>query len=447
MPGFVSDRGALERLGVSSISTDTRSLRCGDLFIAIPGERHDGHVFIGDAIRAGASGVVFDIRRYEQVSTFIKANPEILFIGVAGTRKILGSMAANYLGRFSLTRFVLTGSAGKTTTKTLIHSVLSQRYRVVSSTKSFNNDIGVPKTVLNVDEKTEILVQEMGTNHPGEIEKLVGIVRPDCALITNIGPAHIEFFGSEKRIAREKKQVYSALDPVGTAFFNRDDRFYHFLKRGIAAKHKTYGIGCGDLSPDHIETMALEFSEFKLLGKRIRARVLGLHGVLNATAAALVGVHFGLAVEEIARGIESFEGESGRGRVYRSGGITVIDETYNANPLSVAASLSYLGNLSASGRKVFVFADMLELGNKSGRYHRKIACDIADNGIDLVYTFGQRAAETTEGCRSLGLSDAAHFDEIEELRESLRGELRSGDLVLVKGSRAMQLERVIRDFM
>ena len=443
---FVSDRKALERCSVSSLSTDTRSLKKGDLFLAIPGERYEGHAFVSEACRRGASGVLFDIQRKADLRKQIDFSPGMLFIGVADTRKALGSMAVNYVRRFSLTKCALTGSAGKTTTKGLVHSVLSQKFRVVASIQSYNNDIGVPKTLLNIDGTTQFLVQEMGTNHPGEIAYLAGLVQPDCALVTNIGPAHIGYFGSVRNIAREKREIFRSLSSDGTAFLNVDDPYAGILKRGVRASIETFGLRSGDLFPDRVIRSGVDFTEFGLRGRTIRARVLGNHGVLNATAAAAVGKHFGLSIDEIKRGIEAFKGESGRGLIYRQKGVTFVDESYNANPLSVSASLSYLGGIETAGRKIFVFADMLELARSSDRYHREVARDVLQNGVDIVYTYGEKASITAARCRAEGHRHVLHFDDMDTLGARLGEEVAGGDVVLVKGSRAMRLERAIHAF-
>jgi UDP-N-acetylmuramoyl-tripeptide--D-alanyl-D-alanine ligase len=444
--GFVSKESTLKRSEVDSMSTDTRSLKRGDLFVAIPGERHDGHGYVGEAITKGASSVLFETAKYEQIRSPMKSAREQLFIGVDDTRRVIGSMAANYLRKFRVRKIAITGSAGKTTTKALIHGVLSRRYRVVSNMQSYNNDIGVPKTVMSIDDSTQILVQEMGTNHPGEIGYLAGIVDPDCALITNIGPAHIEFFGSERRIAREKKALYQALRPEGTAFVNDEELFRRYLMRGVRAECKSFGLESGDLCPDRIIGIGLKEAKFEIGGIPVKVRVLGRHGIRNATAAALVGLHFGLSFEEIGAGLERFQGVSGRGTVIERGGATIIDESYNANPLSVRAALEYLGSLGVAGRKIFVFADMLELGDRSEYYHRWIADFISGKGINLLLTYGDRARITGRQCGALGQSGVFHFEEIEDLRNRLEEEIREGDLVLVKGSRAMRLEEAIRGF-
>ncbi len=443
---FVSDRSGLEQCSISSLSTDTRSLKKGDLFLAIPGEQHDGHSFVGEALSRGASGVLFEIGRKADLQKQIDGSPKTLFIGVADTRHTLGSMARNYAQKFKLIKCALTGSAGKTTTKGLIHAVLSQKFRVVANVQSYNNDIGVPKTLLKVDRSTQILVQEIGTNHPGEIAYLADLVQPDCALVTNVGPAHIGYFGSVRKIVREKRELLRSLRGNGTAFVNVEDSYAGMLMRGVRASIETFGLRKGSTFPDRIIKRGVDFTEFILGGQTIRARVLGTHGVLNAIAAAAVGKHFGLSVNEIKRGIEAFEGESGRGLIHRHGGVTFVDESYNANPLSVSASLAYLGGMETAGRKIFVFADMLELGRSSNRYHREVAREVLKRGVDIVYTYGEKAAITSAQCSASGHRKVLHFDDVDTLGVQLGKEIVEGDVVLVKGSRAMGLERAIQPF-
>jgi UDP-N-acetylmuramoyl-tripeptide--D-alanyl-D-alanine ligase len=441
---FISNPNALDNFVFKSISTDTRSLKKDDLFIAIAGERYDGHDYIAAAIEGGAAGVIFEFEKIQKIEQLIRDAKKTLFLGLADPRKTLGFIARNYLQTYNLHKIVLTGSAGKTTTKSLIHSVLSQKYRVVSSIESYNNDIGVPKTILNIDNCTEILVQELGTNHPGEIEYLAWIVEPDCALVTNVGPAHIGFFGSEENIAREKKKVYTALDQKGTAFLNADDKFFDFFKSGLESHKESFGLQAGDLCPEKIVSVGIDSSEFVLRGKRISAKVLGMHGVRNATAAALVGLHFGLTMEEIKGGIERYRGEWGRGIIHKHGGKIIIDESYNANPISVRASLEHVENLTTSGRKIFVFADMLELGDQAEYYHRSIAPMILRCSFDLIYTYGELAFITGQTCREAGHRGVLQFTDIDELKDRLGQEVQKGDLILVKGSRRMKLERAIR---
>lgn len=441
---FISNRDIFKSLSISSISTDSRSLKKGELFIAIKGERFDGHDFVHDAVLRGASGVVFESVKQGKIERAIRDNPGVLFLGTQDTRRLLGQLAHNYLKMFRVRRIAVTGSAGKTTTKAIIHSVLSQRYRVVSSIQSYNNDIGVPKTIFNINESTEVLVQELGTNRPGEIAYLTEILKPQFSLITNIGPAHVGFFGSEENIAREKKEVFRCLDESGIAFANAEDRFFGYLTEGLRCGVKSFGLTRGDLYPDSIDHAGIGGIEFVLKGKRINLRLPGRHWVLNAISSALVGIEFGLTIEEIKRGIESYGGESGRGTVIQRGGYTIIDESYNANPPSVVSALKHLGSVNVAGKKIFVLGDMLELGDKSSFYHRELTGEIISNRVDVLYTLGTESRLTAEVCKNSGLSHVQSFSEPEELARVLRDTLCPGDIVLIKGSRAMRLERVVQ---
>ncbi len=435
---------ALHRsLSACSISTDSRSLKRGEIFVALGGEKFDGHSFIPDAFGRGASCIIYDVNKFDP-REYIRSKDGVLWVAVRDTRKVLGKIAENYLRRFSPYKIAVTGSAGKTSTKILINCVLSQKFRTVCSEKSFNNDIGVPKTVLNVDENTEVLIQEMGTNHPGEITYLSNIVRQDHAVITNIGPAHIGFFGSMDRIAEEKKCVLSPLGRGGTAFLNAEDEYLRFLMENISAQVKTFGLSRGDLFPDRIIDIGADYTEFIIVGERVRVGVIGVHGILNAVAAALIGLKFGMSSREVKKGIEHYTEEGGRGNVFSWRGVTIIDESYNANPLSVSASLRHVGGLTSRGKKVFVLGDMRELGKQAERYHRELASQVYESGISVLFSYGNLARLTSDAMKEIEDLNIQHFEEKGDLIVSLQNILKSGDIVLIKGSRAMRLEEVIR---
>jgi len=438
---FTGGEALLRSRTVGSICTDTRTLRRGDLFVALRGDVHDGHDFIGSAVAAGASTVIFETAMKAAVRSFVSRHPDVLFIGVHGTRKAFGSIARNYRRRFSPVRIAVTGSVGKTTTKTFIHRVLSKRFKVVASIRSYNNDIGVPKTLLEIDESTEVLVQELGTNHPGEIEYLAGLLEPDCGVITNIGPAHIGFFGTEENIAGEKKHAVSVLPKTGCAFLNAEDKYFDFLRADLAAEVRSFGLRKGDLHPEKIIEIGIGDSTFVIDGVTIRLPAAGVHSVVNGVCAALVGGYFGLSTEEIKDALENIPPQEGRGRIFEKAGALLIDETYNANPLSVSASIDYLGSVGTGGRRIFVLGDMLELGEGSDSYHRDMAGRIMKSGVDILYTYGSKASLTAEACMEGGLGEVHAFGSIDELSETLRKTLRAGDIVLFKASRAVRLER------
>jgi len=442
--GYISDKKLFEGFEVKSVSTDTRQLKSGQMFIAIRGDKYDPHDFIEQAVGAGASGLIVDLEKVQNIKRKCKNFSSLLILGVKDTRKTLGIIARNYLNFFQVKKIVVTGTAGKTSCKGLISSILSTRYNVVESEKSFNNDIGVPLTLLRVDGSTDFLVQEIGTNSPGEIARLSDLVRQDYAMITNIGPAHIGFFGSLENIAKEKKTAIEKLGSEGVAFLNADDSFFEFLSRGISASIKTFGIEKGDLRPRKVERVGVDGASFILKDRIINTKVPGIHGILNCVAASLVGIYFDLDMEEIEKRISDYNPEKGRGRVHRIKGITLIDESYNANPLSVGAVLQTLGKTEVSGRKIMVFADMLELGDKSPDFHREVAEDILRSGITLLYTHGELARITGEECAARGNIAVYSIPDLKEMVIHLKKEIGGGDLVLVKGSRAMNLDRVVK---
>jgi len=445
--GYIGNKNLFNKNFVYSISTDTRSLKKNDLFFAIPGSHNDGHDFIPKALEKGALGIVFEINNIEKVKHFFIKRRDILFLGVENTKLALGTVAKNYLSFFPVKKLVITGSCGKTSTKNFIKSVLSQKFNVVSSIESYNNDIGVPKTIFNIDKETDFLIQEIGTNHPGEIKYLSDIVLQNFSLITNIGPSHIEFFGNENNIAREKKYALMALNKEGIAFLNAEDKYFDFFKEGIAAQVKSFGMKKGDLFPDKILKVDINKTEFILFGEKITIDALGLHNVVNAISSALVGKALDLSLKEIKRGIESYKGEIGRGKAYNVNGFTIIDESYNANPLSVLTILNYLYKVAVKGRRILVFGDMLELGERSYEYHRNIAVDIIKNNVDFLYTFGEMAKVTGDFCKEKGYQNVFHFYDIHELISCLKEGVKKNDLVLIKASRGMRLERVVKELL
>jgi UDP-N-acetylmuramoyl-tripeptide--D-alanyl-D-alanine ligase len=443
---FLGGSGAAEAYTVESISTDSRSLKKGDLFVALTGEKHDGHEFVAEALAKGVSAVLFETAKAERMRMLAAGRADVLFVGVESTRRALGEMARNHLGRLGARKIAVTGSAGKTTTTRLVGCVLERGFRVVSSPRSFNNEIGVPMTAFAAGTDTEYLVQEMGTNHPGEIGTLSRILRQDCAIVTNVGPAHVGFFGSVDAVAREKKSAVECLGSGGTAFLNADDGYFGFLSEGLRARVRSFGIERGDLRPDRILEVGAGSAEFVLGGVKVRAALAGLHGVLDATAAALVGMAAGISFEEIAKGLAGYAPENGRGNVHTVGDVAIIDESYNANPLSVRASLEHFGRVKPKARGIVVFADMLELGEFAELHHRDIATDILRCGADTLFTFGELARVTGEECRRLGLERVFHFRGVEEIAAALKREMIQGGVgrILVKGSRAMKLDRVVK---
>jgi len=439
---YVSNRNNFKKQIISSISTDTRSLTKGDFFVALKGEKYDANQFIVEAVRLGSSGILFEMGSFKDLKKAIEENPTILFIGVNDTLDVYSRMAKNYLNSFkSLKKLAITGSSGKTTMRGLIASILSKKYKTIASKKSFNNLVGVSKTIFSISNKHEFYIQEIGTNHPGEIKGLSDIVKPEAGIITNIGSAHIGYFGSIENIAKEKKALLLSLDENGTAFINKDDSFFNFLKEGIKAKVVTYGIKRN--SDLEINKVDLDESIFIYKGSEIKLHLPGRHNILNALGAITVGTKYGIKIEEMRSALEGFKPEEGRGFVVEINGIRIIDESYNANPQSVKASVDYLSEIKCEGRKYFVLGDMAELGSFSEKYHKEVGNYVTNSDIDYVYLVGDKTYSTYLECKNRLELKVKHFYQISSLLEKLVLQLNKGDIVLIKGSRVMNLDKLV----
>ena len=441
---YVNSLDRLSHFVVNSISTDTRSLKRNELFIALKGERYDGNQFIERAVELGSSGVIFEMKSFDSIKKVVNKYPDRIFIGVNDTLDVYSKMAKNYLRKFNtLKKLAITGSSGKTTMRGLLSSVLSAKYRTVASEKSYNNLVGVSKTIFSINDEHEFYIQEMGTNHPGEIAKLVEIVRPNAGLITNIGPAHIGYFGSIENIAREKKELFLSLDEDDIAFINSDDPFSSFLSDNIKANVIYFGV---DENRD-IEVKNIDLNESLFLYKdnEIKLHLPGRHNILNAAGAITVGIEYEIPIEQIKEAIETYNAEAGRGLVIEIDSISIIDESYNANPLSVKASIDYFSEIACSGKKILVLGDMAELGSYSEKYHREIASYLIDSDINYIYTIGNETFFTYEECSKRMMPEIKHFYQTDSLIRELIGKLKNGDMILIKGSRIMGLDRLIRN--
>ena len=428
------------------VSTDTRTLRAGSLFVALRGERYDGHAFLAAAADAGAAGAVVDTAADRSLHT------RLPLIVVDDTRVGLGRLAARWRERFTLPVIALTGSSGKTTVKEMLAAIL--RYvaqqggardsadPVLATRGNLNNDIGLPLMLLELAETHRYAVLEMGMNHAGEIRYLASLAKPDVAIVTNAGRAHIEFLGSEEAIARAKGEIFEALGERATAVINADDRFAP-LWRELTARARRIEFGLG---PSPGVTASYRLHErasditLKTTAGQASARLAapGLHNVRNALAAAAAAIALDIPLDVIAGGLERYSGIKGRLQV-KSGlnGAVLIDDTYNANPESVRAAIDVLAQ--TRGRRILVFGDMGELGSDAPRLHAELGVYAKDAGIERMLTLGARSEETT-GAFGKG---ARHYERIEELLSDLRPALASGVTVLVKGSRFMKMERVI----
>ncbi|MCI5650138.1 MAG: UDP-N-acetylmuramoyl-tripeptide--D-alanyl-D-alanine ligase [Fusicatenibacter sp.] len=423
---------------VSEIVTDSRKAGEGCLFVAIPGARVDGHDFIPGVVKAGALAVISEKDLGET---------DFPYIQVASSLKAVKDMAEYYLEQLGIPVIGITGSVGKTSTKETIASVLAQKYRVLKTEGNFNNELGLPLTVFRLREEHQIAVLEMGISDFGEMHRLARIARPDTAVITNIGWCHLENLKTRDGILQAKTEIFDYLKEDGHILLNGDDdklstvgevKGITPIRFGLNAKNEYYadeiqsqgflGISCRIHTPE---------GTFSAL-----VPIPGRHMVYNALAATAVGCVYGLTLEQIRRGIESLKAVNGRFHIIETGRYTVIDDCYNANPVSMKASLDVLGE--GSGRKVAVLGDMGELGEDEAKLHAEVGTHAAGCGIDALYLAGPLCAHLAKAAQTANPAlEVRHFGSREELQEALGGLLQEGDNVLVKASHFMQFEKIV----
>lgn len=433
-------------LKVRAVSIDSRTITGGELFFALRGQRHDGHEFAARAVAAGATGVVVE----RLVPDLPPGTP---VIQVRDTLVALQQLACYHRGTFSIPVIGVTGSSGKTTTKDLVAAVLSRRFRTLKTTGNRNNEIGLPLTLLELEETHEALVAEMAMRGPNEIAFLCQLARPTGAVITNIGEAHIERLGSVDNIARAKGEILEALPPEGFAVLHRDSPYIQ--REASRCRGRVYYFGIGgeadivahDLCPvegGYRFYLKLPFGE----GKEVFLPLLGRHNVENALAAAGVGWALGVSLEEIAAGLAEAILTPMRLEVIEipEAKIKIINDAYNANPSSTRAALLVLAEAGSGSRRIAVLGDMLELGEVGPFSHHQVGA-LAAGIADYLVAVGDLARHYVHGALEAGLpaSRAFYFSSREEAKAFLREILCPGDVVLVKGSRGMRMEEIVDD--
>ena len=430
------------------ISIDSRSLEPGDLFWAIRGETHDGHDFVDNAFDREAIAAVVDndrsgIRQTSQ-NEGILANPTTNLI-VNDSLTALWDFSRWYRQQQNALVIGVTGSVGKTTTREMIHAVLSQKLTGTQSPKNFNNHVGLPLSLLDIEQPHEFSVIEMGASAVGEIRDLTNIALPNIGVITAIGEAHLEGFGSIENIVQGKGELLEGLPSDGLAVVPGDIAATDELAHRASCQVIKVGCGLGnDLRASNVE-IHNERLTFDALGHAFELNVLGKHHIGSALSAIAVARHVGLTLDEIADGLKQFRPVSGRCHVQLIGSCTVIDDSYNANPTSMQAACRLLRDWSGTNKKIMVTGDMLELGPSAEEAHFELGGQAARVGIDVLLAFGDHAEQVTAGAKQCGFEDsrAQHFDSVERLNEVLSECLEPNDVVLVKGSRGMRMERVI----
>src|SRR5881398_40546 len=385
---------------IDKLSTDSRTLKPGELFVALRGEKFDGHNFVESAAKAGAAGAVVDSNWKGKV-------PEnFALIRVKDTLQAYQQVAAQYRRSLGLKVVCITGSNGKTSTKDFTASVLDRRLRVTKTEGNFNNHVGLPRTILEATSQDEVAVWEIVMNHPGEIAALSKIAAPDAAIITNIGVAHIEFMGSREAIAMEKGALAEAVEPQGTVILNADDPFSEGIAERTRAKVVFAGTTGGTVRAIEIRQSA-DGSEFTIVegAHRCRAQlpVAGLHMVQNALLAVAAGRGFGLSVEECAAGLAAAPLTKARLQIKEVHGVQFIDDSYNANPDSMKAALRTLVELDSDGRRIAVLGEMGELGAESARGHREVGEAAAQMRIDELIAVGAMGATIARAAEQAGL--------------------------------------------
>lgn len=439
---------------LTGAAADSRSVVPGDLFVAIRGERVDGHDFVPAAVREGAAGVLVS-----RVDPAWRLPPQVAVILVDDPVKALGRLARYHRRRVPVRMTAITGSVGKTTTKDLTAAVLSQRFRLLKSEGNMNTEVGLPLTLLRLTGDTEAAVVEMGMRGLGQIQYLASLAEPQVGVITNIGRTHLELLGSEENIALAKSELVEALPLDGVAILNDDDRWTPVVAARTRARVARYGWeraaqpdfpppgGLPDVYAAGVQSLGARGTSFRLLTPQGWAEVVlplpGLHNVANALAAAAVGVAWGLNPREIAAGLGEARISDKRMSVFQAGPVTILDDSYNASPVSTIAALEVLAGMEG-GRRVAVLGNMLELGDYAAEGHREVGQAAARLGVDVLVAVGDLARHMADGAReTVRRLDVHHVPDRAAAAPLLAELVRPGDVVLVKGSRGMAMEELV----
>ncbi|MDH5378497.1 MAG: UDP-N-acetylmuramoyl-tripeptide--D-alanyl-D-alanine ligase [Gammaproteobacteria bacterium] len=419
----------------STVSTDTRSLEQGALFVALSGPNFDGNDYVNIAGEKGAVGAVLS----RDVETGLP------YVVVSDTKKAIGILASAWRKNFEMPLIGVTGSNGKTTVKEMLKSILSQQGKVLATKGNLNNDIGLPLTLFELNSDCDYAVIEMGANHPGEIAYLADIAKPDIGVVSNAGTAHLEGFGSREGVARAKGELFMALGKGGTAIINRDDKFSDLWMSVCSSKKLTFGIESesADFRASDISLNAGGSSfDLNYNGESvsIELAIHGRHNIMNALAASAAASAAGISLRQVQAGLAEFRPVGGRLKStlgYK--GCNVIDDAYNANPESMFAAINVLSELD--GVKILVIGDMFELGASADEGHKSVGKYAKEKAIDHLFCLGEKSKLA---CEVFG-AGAKHYSELDKLVSELKSILEAGTTVLVKGSRGMRMERVLNE--
>jgi UDP-N-acetylmuramoyl-tripeptide--D-alanyl-D-alanine ligase len=426
---------------IRGVSTDSRRVQPGDIFFALAGERFDAHSFLPDVVRRAAAVVIAKTQPPD-------ACQNCAVIRVESTRRALGSLAATYRTDFTVPTIAVGGSNGKTTTKELIASVLRQKLSTLWSEASFNNDVGVPLTLLKLESTHQAAVLEAGTNHPGELEPLVRMIAPKYGVITSIGREHLEFFEDLSGVAREEGWIAELLPASGKLFIHAEPQWVANITRRTAARVVTVGLTPGNdwraknLRPDKEGVSFSADGPLAGFEGQYRVNLLGRHQAVNALMAVALGAELGLSRSEVEQGLLKIQPARMRLQLWEVNGVRVLDDAYNANADSMLAALRTLQDLPCKGRRLAVLGDMAELGRHSEAAHEEIGRWAAELGVGQLFAVGKMASVMARGARAAGLARVMEFAEVQAAAVAVKQFVRDGDVLLLKASRATGIERV-----
>lgn len=422
------------------VSTDSRKITTNMLFVALKGENFNGESFAKDALKNGATAVL--------VSKTAKRVPEGVVLKVDDTLTAYSQIAGAWRNRFDIPIIAVTGSNGKTTTKDLTAAALTGLGNINKTSGNFNNEVGVPMTLLELNEKHKAAVVEIGMRGLGQIESLAEVVKPTIGIVTNVSETHFELLGSIENIARAKGELVEAIQPGGTIILNADNRHTAAMKKlaGAGVKVVTYSLeGGADLVAKNIliGSVATEFTlSYGDKGYDFEIPMIGRHNVSNALAAIAAGLTVGLSVEEIQRGISTLTTTKMRFEVIRRDGLTIVNDAYNASPASMRVAIKTMSEVYG-GRLIAVLGDMLELGDISERVHKEIGAELVENKFDTLITLGELGKLIAAGAREAGLKNVYTFDTHEDAAKKILELVRVGDTILFKASHVMHMEKII----
>jgi len=428
-------------LSFSGVSIDSRTITKDELFVAIKGEHFDGHNFIQEIISKGVKASIIEYNKYSEL---LHLAGDIHFLKVKDTLKALQELGNINRKQFGKRVFAITGTNGKTTTKEMLFLILSRNSKVLKSYGNYNNEYGVPLTLLKINEEHDNIIIEMGASRQGEIAELCKIAEPDIGIITCVGKGHLEFFKSIENVARTKAELLEFVDGKGMSIVPAEDsnlrpqlsKLSHYTTFGLTEKADVKGKIIND-SRDFTTIVNID-------GKiDVKLKVPGRKNSLNALAAAAAGLAVNISYDDIKKGLEAYTSYKGRLEIKEINGFLIIDDTYNSNPESLSEALAIAGERKITGKKIAVLGDMLELGEHSEIEHKKIGELARINNIEYVFTFGNYSRLISEESKKQGIQNSMHFNEKSDIVNRLIDVIKHGDLLLVKGSRGMKMEDIV----